>query len=325
MFSGTDTTGVGESAIDHRTTVWEQNRQALYSIGLNVVLTALKGVVGVLARSDALLADAAHSGADVAGSLAVWVGLRVARRPADADHPYGHGKAEWIAASLVAVLLLLAGLDVVYASIRQLFKPPVAPDAVAFYTAVFAIGAKEVVYRYQVTLARRLGSPALLAGAQDHRSDVYSSLAAAAGILLAVIGNRTHVPALLYADPVAGLIVALVVVWLGYKLASDSFTALMDKVLDAKAASDMLHLVEQVPGVMRVDDLRARTHGPYVVVDVKVSVDAEATVLAGHHIAKAVKTQMMEHFDHVSDVLVHVNPFLTNERSMRGGDQDRES
>ncbi|MHB1629768.1 MAG: cation diffusion facilitator family transporter [Bacilli bacterium] len=311
---------MGGSAIDHRTTVREQNRQALYSIGLNVVLTALKGFVGVFAHSDALLADAAHSGADVAGSLAVWVGLRVARRPADADHPYGHGKAEWIAASLVAVLLLLAGLDVVYASIHQFFKSPAAPEAAAFYTAVFAIAAKEVMYRYQASLARRLDSPALLAGAKDHRSDVYSSLAAAAGILLAVVGNRIHVPALLYADPIAGLIVALVVVWIGYRLASDSFTALMDKVLDAKTASDMLHVVEQVPGVLRIDDLRARSHGPYVVVDVKVSVDAEASVLAGHHIAKTVKTRMMEQFGNVSDVLVHVNPFLPDERSKRAGD-----
>ncbi|MHB1683383.1 MAG: cation diffusion facilitator family transporter [Bacilli bacterium] len=312
--------------MDHRTTAREQDRQALYSIALNIVLTALKGVVGVLAHSDALLADAAHSGADVAGSLAVWVGLRVARRPADADHPYGHGKAEWIAASLVAVLLLLAGLDVVYASIRQFYMPPpVAPESVAFFTAVFAIVAKEVMYRYQVSLARRLGSPALLAGAKDHRSDVYSSLAAAAGILLAVIGNRIHVRALLYADPIAGLIVALVVVWIGYRLATDSFTSLMDKVLDAKATGGMLQVVEQVPGVLRVDVLRARSHGPYVVVDIKVSVDAEATVFAGHQIAKGVKTQIMEHFDEVSDVLVHVNPFLADEPGTHDGNHGGES
>ncbi len=291
----------------------QSNQLAYYSLALNVVLTAVKGIVGLVAHSDALLADAAHSGADVAGSIAVIIGIRVARRPADADHPYGHGKAEEIAANLVAILLILAGLDVVYSSVAGVITLSTAPDQVALYTAIGAMLAKEVMYHYQIRVAKRVNSPALDAGASDHRSDVYSSLAAAIGIFLSLLGKWNHLSVLLLADPIAGLIVAVVVVHIGYQLARQSYRTLMDQVLDEGSTHDMIAVAMGVEGVLRIDDLRARSFGSYIVVDIKLSVDAEATVSAGHHVAKEVKYQMMKRFHSVSDVFVHVNPYYGEE------------
>ena len=289
-------------------------RLASYSTVINVILTLLKGVVGFLARSDALVADAAHSAADVAGSVAVMIGLRVARLPADTDHPYGHGKAEVIAASIVAIFLILAGLDVIFNSVRQFFSPLSAPAPVALYTAVFSMIVKEAIYRYQIKIGRAIRSPALIAGATDHRSDVYSSLAASAGILISLLGKNLHQPFLLYADPIAGLIVAAVVVRIGYQMAVDSFRSLLDQVLDSETTQNMTLAVQGVSGVMRVDDLRARSNGSYWIVDVKMSVDPSMSVLDGHHIAKTVKWTIMDQYEEVFDVLVHVNPFFEMDR-----------
>lgn len=294
----------GPSASDRVAT-----RVSIYSLLLNIALTAVKTAVGLAVQSDALLADAAHSGADVAGSIAVWIGLRVARRPADANHPYGHGKAEVIAAALVALLLLLAGADVSFESARALFEPPEQPSIWAFVTVCGAIAVKEVMFRWQRAVGRRLRSPALLAGAVDHRSDVYSSSAAGLGIGVALLGAQFGIRLLRYADPLAGLAVAVVVVWIGWKLARQSFMLLMDERIGGERAERLARIIRATPGVLRLDDVRARAAGSYWIVDVRMSVDPEITVEVGHDIGKLVKARIMAEFGEVREVLVHVNPY----------------
>ncbi len=284
----------------------------MWSLVINVILTLGKGIIGFVARSDALVADAAHSATDVAGSIAVLVGIHFARRPADEVHPYGHGKAEFIAASLVAILLVLAGIDVMYKSIMEMFTKLVAPASIALYAALVAVVIKEVLYQYQVQAGKKNHSPALIAGAADHRSDVYSSLAAAVGIVIALIGVRLNQPWLYVADPIAGFIVAILVVFVGYRLLRDSFTSLMDEVLDNETTQLIADTVSCVPGVQRIDDLRVRINGSYWIVDVKISVNPEITVLQGHQITKNVKAAIMEKHHEVYDILIHVNPFFAD-------------
>lgn len=281
-----------------------------FSLVLNLILTVLKAVVGSLTASQALLADAVHSGADVAGSFAVLIGLRVAKRPADEDHPYGHGKAEIIAASLVAIMLILAGLEVAYEAVRQFFMPIPSPDLWAFGTAIFAIIVKEIMYRYQNQLGQRLGSPALIAGAKDHRSDVFSSLAAALGIGIALLGYHLRIEWMLYADPTAAFIVSLLIIHMGYVMAVESYTSLLEQVLTPENTEAIKARIGVIDGVRRVDSVRARSHGTYLVVDVRISVDPEISVLASHSISKSVKQSLLDHFPNVKEVMVHVNPYL---------------
>lgn len=267
-------------------------------------------MVGVLTQSQALLADAVHSGADVAGSFAVLIGLWVARRPADEDHPYGHGKAEIVAASLVATLLILAGLEVAYSAVRQFFLPVPNQDIWALGTGVVAVLSKEIVYRYQFRIGKLLHSPALIAGAKDHRSDVYSSLAASLGIGIAMLGSQFHFPVLLYADPLAAFVVAVLIVHMGYKMAVESYTSLLEQVITPEETQDMEDIIQHISGVCRVDSVRARSHGTYLVVDVRISVDPQITVMAGHNIAKDVKQSLLDNFPRIQEVLVHINPYL---------------
>jgi cation diffusion facilitator family transporter len=287
---------------------------AWISVIVNVLLMVAKGVVGLWTGSRALFADAAHSAADLSGSVAVMIGLRVARKPPDEDHPYGHGKAELISTALVACLLMAASLDVGYRSIHAFWSEPSKPQWLSAYAAMAAIVIKELLYRYNYRLGKKLNSKSLLAIATDHRSDVYSSIAALVGILLSLAGEWLGLRWLLYMDAVAGAFVALLVLKMGYAIAMDSTQLLMDRAVAEEDLKPYHALIQTIPGVIAIDELRARDHGTYVIVDVKIQVDATITVAEGHGIAAEVKRQMMRDFPRVHDVFVHVNPSHSNSR-----------
>lgn len=276
----------------------------------NIALAVMKGIVGWLSGSKALLADAANSASDVAGSVAVLIGIRAAKRPPDADHPYGHGKAEPIAAIVVAVLLLLVGLEIGYNSIKTIVVGlEEAPEKYALIAVVISIVVKEALFRYNFRLGQKLTSQALIASAWDHRTDVLSSVAVLIGVGGAVIGEMYGQPLLYLLDPAAGLFVALLVLRTGYKLIKESIHRTIDHVLHQEETEELLEAALTVKGVIAVGELRAREHGHYVVVDIKLSVNPKITVVEGHDIGKAVKHQLLSRFSHVSDVFVHVNPY----------------
>lgn len=278
----------------------------------NLALAVMKGVVGLFSGSQALIADAANSASDVAGSFAVLIGLRAAKRPPDKDHPYGHGKAESIAAIIVSVLLLIVGFEIARNAVVTVFfaeGPIPAPEWYAILALVAAIVVKELLFRYKFRLGTQLKSQALIATAWDHRSDVMASGAALLGVAASVLGSMYGIGWLSFADPIAGLLVACLVLRMGYKLIMESIHNTMDHVLHAEDAEELIEAAQGVKGVITVDDLRAREHGHYVIVDAKISVNPRITVLEGHDIAKAVKLELMNKFSHVSDVFVHVNPY----------------
>ncbi|WAH38435.1 cation diffusion facilitator family transporter [Alicyclobacillus dauci] len=290
----------------------------------NVLLAVAKGVIGVIAGSNALIADAVHSAADLVGSLAVIIGLRIARKPPDEDHPYGHGKAELIAATIVAGLLVAAAIEVAYSSATSFFHDPTKPEMVAAYTAFAAMVVKELLFRFNYRLGKKLFSKSLMASAYDHRSDVYSSLAAFIGIVLSVLGTRIHVGWLRYMDAVAGIFVAILVFKMAVGIARDSLQSLMDRVvLEEENIAPYVECALSVNGVRRLDDIRVRDHGQYVIVDLEIGVDAEVTVAAGHDIAARVRREMRSEFERVQDVFVHVNPYYgaTNEGKNRNDDE----
>lgn len=288
----------------------QARRTAAVSMVVNVALTALKVVIGGLSGSRALLADAVHSGADVVGSIAVMVGLRVANKPPDRDHPYGHGKAELLSSALVALILFAASVEVAYTSLRALFAPAHPPEILAAYGAAVSILVKEWMYRWNYRVGRRMNSQSLLASAYDHRSDVYASMAALVGILLAIAGKHAHIHWLMYMDDIAGAAVAVLVMRMAWRIARDSMNILMDRTLEGDDLKVYIDCVAAANGVLRVDDVRVRDHGQYVLIDVKIAVDADLTVLQGHQIADDVKQRLVYTFDRVQDVLVHVNPYF---------------
>lgn len=276
----------------------------------NIGLALIKGATGLFANSKALIADAAHSASDVVGSVAVLIGFRAAKRPPDEEHPYGHGKAESITAIIISIILILVGIQIGISAVKSLYNGvSEAPKDIALYVIVLSIVVKEVMFQYKYRLGKKLRSQALIANAWEHRSDVYSSAAAFIGVGGAIIGRTFGIPQLYYLDPLAGLFVTLLILRIGYKLIKQSIHKSMDRVLHGEESEELLKSVQCVPGVIAVDELRAREHGHYVIVDVKISVNPRITVTEGHEIGKTVRHTLMKRFIHVSDVFIHVNPY----------------
>lgn len=279
-------------------------------IVVNVFLTILKGVVGFISGSKALLADAAHSASDIVGSVVVLFGVRIAMKPADKEHPYGHGKAESIASIIVALILIVVGVEIAISSAKVFFgETPVVPGKIALIAIFVSLIIKELLFQYKYRLGKKINSIALISEAWHHRSDALSSGAALIGVGATIIGSRFNISYLIYSDAIAGIIVSLIVIKVGYSLAKDSSTMMMEQVLSKEESQKFNTTIESIEGVLKVDQMHARTHGHYVIIDVKVSVDASLSVEEGHRIGKNVKHQLINKHKEVKDVLVHINPY----------------
>jgi len=277
---------------------------------VNLLLAIVKAIGGVITGSRALIADALHSASDVVGSIVVLFAVRIANKPPDDEHPYGHGKAEGVASIIVALLLIVVGVEISISSIEILFgAAPDAPGVLALYILIGSIVVKEILFYYKIWLGKKYNSSVLITEAWHHRSDSLSSLAAVAGVGLAILGEKFDIALFAYGDAVAGIIVSLIVVRVGYKLIKSSSNEMLEKVLDADEVKIYVETVESIDGVMSIDQLLARTHGSYIIIDLKMSVDPDITVKEGHDIAAEVKQKLILKHSEVEDVLVHLNPY----------------
>lgn len=282
---------------------------AWISVFSNVLLTILKLIVGVVFRSQVLIADGIHSAADVAASVASLGSMKIAIQPADEDHPYGHGKAEVISSAIVAIILALAAVFIAYESVSSLFEPAAKPHIIALLAAIVSLVWKEILYIYTYRVGKRVNSKGLLATAYDHLADVYASLAATIGIGIALLNNIIPIPYGAYGDPIAGGIVSIFVLRLAVQMGKESIDTLMEGSLTPEKQQSYRKLIEENPNVKRIDRLRARELGYYVLIDARVSVSAELNIQQGHDICREIKTSIMKEHPEVKEVLIHLNPW----------------
>lgn len=283
------------------------------SLMSNIVLTILKIIVGILFNSPVLLADGFHNAGDVAASAAALTSMRISKRPADEDHPYGHGKAEVIGSGIVAIILGIAALYIAYESIMTFFEEPAKASVIALITAIVSLVWKQVLYIYTMRVGKKTNSKGLIATAYDHLADVYASLAAVVGIGLALIGDLYHIGFLSYGDPFAGVVVSVLVLRLAYEIGKESIDILMEKNVSHERLEEFAKLIRSFPEVKRIDRLRAREHGHYILVDVRVGVSGELTIQEGHDISSAIRNLILKEHDDVDEVLVHLNPWYPDE------------
>ncbi|MCG3087539.1 cation diffusion facilitator family transporter [Sporosarcina sp. MB25] len=279
----------------------------------NIVLTILKIIVGILFNSPVLLADGFHNAGDVAASAAALTSMRISKRPADEDHPYGHGKAEVIGSGIVAIILGIAALYIAYESIMTFFEEPAKASVIALITAIVSLVWKQVLYIYTMRVGKKTNSKGLIATAYDHLADVYASLAAVVGIGLALIGDMYQIGFLSYGDPFAGVVVSVLVLRLAYEIGKESIDILMEKNVSHERLEEFAKLIRSFPEVKRIDRLRAREHGHYILVDVRVGVSGELTIQEGHDISSAIRNLILKEHDDVDEVLVHLNPWYPDE------------
>ncbi|MFC0561841.1 cation diffusion facilitator family transporter [Halalkalibacter alkalisediminis] len=274
----------------------------------NIILAAIKAVIGIMSNSRALVADAVHSASDVVGSVVVLIGVRAAKLPPDRDHPYGHGKAESVAAIIVSVLLFIVGFEIALGAFKSFFEPVEVPKIIAIYAVIFSIVVKELMFRYKYNLGKKYKSEALITDAWHHRSDVFSSFAALIGIGAALLGGYLNIPWLVYGDSLASAFVAILIGKMAWSLGKQSIHNALDHVMHEEDTVEMIKAANDVEGVLNIDEFFAREHGHYVIIDIKVAVDPSITVKEGHAIGKQVKERLLKE-KNVHDVLVHINPY----------------
>ncbi len=285
-------------------------RVAWISIWSNIILTVGKIVIGIIASSDALFADGIHSAADVFASVIVLLVLKVSNKPADLEHPYGHGKAEVIVSGVIGILLLLVSLYIVYEGIAGFFHPIETPSMIAFWIALFSYVAKECLFRYSMNVGKRVNSKAIEAVAYDHQADIVASLAAAIGILLSYFGDKFGITFLLYGDKVASIFVAYLIFKIAKEMLTEAFHILIERNVEPEMMEQFEEVILSFEEVRRIDRLRAREHGHYIIMDIRISIDQDKTIKEGHDLSREIKNSLKEKYDHIQEVLIHLNPYF---------------
>jgi cation diffusion facilitator family transporter len=279
-------------------------RVALLGLVVNVVLASAKIVAGLVGHAYVLIADGIESALDVGGSIVIWGGLTFAARPPDKTHPYGHGKAEPIAAIVVALGVLAAAGGLAIESVREIQTPHHGPAPFTLAVLVVVIAVKEVLFRYVNRIGHTVESTAVKTDAWHHRSDALTSAAAFIGISVALIGGERWQSA----DDWAALFACAVIAANGIRLARPAFYEIMDSAPRGKIVRSIRAAASSVPGVVEVEKCHARKMGLDYYVDLHAGVDGNISVHEGHEIAHRVKAAIQQSNPRVADVLVHIEP-----------------
>ncbi len=272
---------------------------------INLALGLVKLVGGIAGSSFALISDAINSLGDSLTSAVVVFALWFAQRPPDDEHPYGHTKAEAIAASNVALVVIVSALYIGWEAIHRWTIPHDIPPVWTLWIAGFNVFVKEWLFRYKRRVGKRTGSSAILASAVDHRSDALCSGAVLIGLLCVRLGGSNFI----WADELAALVVVLVILWSGINLFRNSTSELLDLQADKEWVDEIRGAAESVPGVRAVEKLRVRKTGIEHLADIHIQVDGTLSVEEGHRIGHRVKDVLVQRFDSLRDVLVHLEPF----------------
>jgi cation diffusion facilitator family transporter len=279
------------------------SRSTWVSVGVNLLLTVTQVVVGVISKSQGLVADGIHSLSDLVADFVVLFASHHGKKDADEDHPYGHQRFETAASLVLGLLLLAVGIGMLWSAFRKLEDPDTVQKVrvIALWVAGAALIAKEALFRYMLSVAKRVKSSMLVANAWHARSDAASSLVVGIGI----IGNLAGYPIL---DPIAALIVGFMVAKMGWGFSWDALHDLMDRSVNEQEVEAIRRTLIETPGVSGVHDVRTRKMGDMIVVDAHIEVDAAITVEAGHDIAVAARQRVLQRH-RVLNLMTHVDPW----------------
>ncbi len=283
---------------------YAQARRAInVSIVLNVLLMGTKTVIGYIGNSSAMVADGVHSMSDFLTDIVVLIGTKFAAKPEDENHPYGHGKVETFAALTIALSLLLVAVGILYSSITNIFdgKELATPHMITLIAALISVIVKELLFRYTIHIGKKINSSSLIANAWHHRSDAYSSLAAMAGIIGAMMGFKAL-------DSVAATLVAFLIGKVGIDIGRESFMDLIDTAASQKVREQIHEIIKSNKRVANYHNLKTRKVGSRVIADLHIEINPSISVVQGHNIAMEIKSKVIETVSDVKDILIHIEP-----------------
>lgn len=281
------------------------NKVSLVTIIGNLLLSAIKLFAGIFAHSSAMISDAVHSASDVFSTFIVMIGIRLASKEPDKEHPYGHERMECVAAIVLAVVLLITGLGIGLDAFKKItsgnYSELQIPGMLALVTAIVSIISKEAMYWYTRHYAKKIDSSALMADAWHHRSDAFSSIGALIGISGAMLGFPVM-------DSVASLVIFIFIVKASYDIFKDAMDKMVDHSCDEETEKQIYDCVMKNENVIAIDLLQTRIFGNKIYVDVEFQADPSYTLLEAHHIAETVHDDIEKNFPKVKHIMVHVNP-----------------
>ncbi|UCG60150.1 MAG: cation transporter [Phycisphaerales bacterium] len=292
-----------------RQTAREKTRSVTYKgIAVNLVLSGIKIGIGYLAGSLSLVADGIHSLSDLATDAAVLLGLRLGSREADASHPYGHGRAETVAGGVIAIVLIVVGGAMVYYATIAMAKDEITkPHVSVLAAAIASIVAKEWIYRVTRRVAIESHSPTLYANAWHHRSDALSSVAVAVGFVSLLFGFG-------HGDHVAAIAVGLMIIWVGVRVIGDTFQELTEGAVDPETIEHVERIIEANVAIRQWHQLRTRTVGREIFLDVHILVDPKLDVAAAHEISQSLEDALDAEITRPVNITVHIEPDLPTQR-----------
>ena len=280
-------------------------RVSVVSIIVNIALSVIKLIAGIIAGSGAMISDAVHSASDVFSTFVVIAGVQMAKKQSDTEHPYGHERMECVASVILAVVLAATGLGIGWTGLKKITSAQpselTVPGALALVAAVISIIVKEAMFHYTKHTAKRINSGALMADAWHHRSDALSSIGSFAGIL----GARMGFPIL---DPVASVIICLFIEKAAFEIFRDAVDKMVDKSCPADTVEEMKQAILDTDDVLGIDEIKTRLFGSKIYVDVEILMDASKTLVEAHNTAEKVHDMIEHEFPDVKHCMVHVNP-----------------
>ena len=284
------------------------NRVSFITIIGNVALSVFKLLAGILAHSSAMISDAVHSASDVFSTIVVIIGVRLASRESDKEHPYGHERMECVAAIILAMVLFITGLGIGIEAVKTIaggnYASLQAPGVLAMVAAVISIVVKEVMFWYTKINAKRIDSSALMADAWHHRSDAFSSV----GALIGIGGARLGFPVM---DSIASLVIFIFIVKAAYDIFKDAVDTMVDRSCDDETERQISAYIMENENVKGIDLIQTRIFGNKIYVDIEIQVDGSYTLHRAHGIAEEVHNSIEHRFPKVKHIMVHVNPAAT--------------
>ena len=281
---------------------------SIISLLSNTLLALLKISIGFFANSKALIADGFHSVSDMASTIIVMASIKFSETPADKNHPYGHEKAEALGTNILAVILILTSFFLGRDAVLTIVDGNIAePGSWALVAAFISIVVKELLYRFTIKIGEEINSRGLIADAHHHRSDAFSSIAALIGIGGAKLGFR-------FLDPLAGLVVAFLILKVGYEIMRDTSYELMDGRPAKEKINQIREYAAAISGVLEIHDIKLRSYGPNYIVDLKIVVEDQLSVVEGHNISCRVENKIINNSEDVKDVMVHVDPLSIHQK-----------
>ncbi|WP_133015702.1 cation diffusion facilitator family transporter [Clostridium cuniculi] len=282
----------------------ESNKITIISILLNIVLTILKILSGILGNSTAIIADGLHSASDIITSVGILIGNSISRKPRDDEHQYGHEKAESLVSFTLATVLIGISLKIGYDGLRELINVNniLVPNALPLVVALISIVVKEYQYQITIRVAKRINSSSLKADAWHHRSDALSSIAAFIGIGGAMLGLKIL-------DPIASIIVAIVVVKVGIDILKSACDELMDSSISKQDISKIKSLVDSNEKIYGIKDFKSRKYGSVAYIDMSIFIDKSKTLEEAHDIADNLEHTIISGLSYVKEINIHTEPY----------------